>query len=127
MEDEKYVIHYTLPAKIDFIKLDLKFVEDSLKVLKEEERNLKIQSILSLCLGCKVNNCYRLFTCKSWPNSLLYAIGPNSVWFDGYGNAKQKEAGNYTLQNCLEYCKRSRNPWTELKNMDEVKRLYGVT
>lgn len=83
------------------------------------------QTLKALCTdGCKDGGCYRFFTCSSWPNSRLYAVGPTKIWFDKLGRAKIKDSGNYELSNCLDYCNRKRDPWREVKTMNEVKALY---
>ena len=94
--------------------------------IKEEGLRMLTETLKSLCIdNCKDGvGCYRLFTCDSWPNSKLYAVGPKKIWFDRYGQPKVKDSGNYDLSVCESYCNRKRNPWREVKTLEEVKKLY---
>ena len=97
------------------------------QITKQHKKELKMltETLKALCTdGCKDGGCYRFFTCNSWPNSRLYAVGPTKIWFDKLGRAKIKDSGNYELSNCLDYCNRKRDPWREVKTMNEVKALY---
>lgn len=94
--------------------------------IKEEGLRMLTETLKSLCIdNCKDGvGCYRLFTCDSWPNSKLYAVGPKKIWFDRQGKPKVKDSGNYDLVVCEIYCNRKRNPWREVKTLEEVKKLY---
>lgn len=94
--------------------------------IKEEGLRMLTETLKSLCIdNCKDGvGCYRLFTCDSWPNSKLYAVGPKKIWFDRYGQPKVKDSGNYDLSVCESYCNRKRNPWREVKTLEEVRKLY---
>lgn len=97
------------------------------KIIEQHKEATKMltETIKALCIsGCNGGGCYRLFTCSSWPNSRLYAVGPNKIWFDKLGRAKIKNSGNYDLLTCLSYCDRKRDPWKEVKTLDEIKSLY---
>lgn len=97
------------------------------QLIKQHKKELKMltETLRALCIdGCKDGGCYRFFTCGSWPNSRLYAVGPNKIWFDKLGRAKIKNSGNYDLSACLSYCDRKRDPWKEVKTLNEVKALY---
>lgn len=121
----------TIKIKIigDFTYLDYSFVGKwPIKTFKEKEEGLKMltETLKSLCIdNCKDGSgCYRLFTCDSWPNSKLYAVGPKKIWFDRQGKPKVKDSGNYDLVVCESYCNRKRNPWREVKTLEEVRKLY---
>lgn len=89
--------------------------------LKEE---MKVSPLVfSLCMGCSKNNCFRIFTCKTWSNSILYAVGEKYIWFSKNGEIVDgnKKGKIYTLEQSLEYCKRKRDPWIELTTVEEVK------
>lgn len=97
------------------------------QITKQHKKELKMltETLKALCTdGCKDGGCYRFFTCNSWPNSRLYAVGPKKIWFDRYGQPKVKDSGNYDLSVCESYCNRKRNPWREVKTLEEVKKLY---
>lgn len=102
--------------------------ETTFKTVKIKEEGLKMltETLKALCIdNCKDGvGCYRLFTCDSWPNSKLYAVGPKKIWFDRQGKPKVKDSGNYDLSVCENYCNRKRNPWREVKTLEEVKKLY---
>ena len=49
---------------------------------------------------------------------------PKKIWFDRHGQPKIKDSGNYDLSVCESYCNRKRNPWREVKTLEEVKKLY---
>lgn len=85
---------------------------------------MKVSSLIfNLCMGCPKNNCFRVFTCKTWKNSILYAVGEKYIWFSHNGDVVDgnKKGKIYTLEQSLEYCQRKRDPWVELKNPDEIK------
>jgi hypothetical protein len=119
-----YVREYTIvnhPVYQAFLKTTCKTDK-----IKEEGLRMLTETLKSLCIdNCKDGvGCYRLFTCDSWPNSKLYAVGPKKIWFDRYGQPKVKDSGNYDLSVCESYCNRKRNPWREVKTLEEVKKLY---
>ena len=85
---------------------------------------MKVSSLIfNLCMGCPKNNCFRIFTCKTWSNSILYAVGEKYIWFSKNGEIVDgnKKGKIYTLEQSLEYCKRKRDPWIELTTVEEVK------
>ena len=85
---------------------------------------MKVSSLIfNLCMGCPKNNCFRVFTCKTWKNSIIYAVGEKYIWFSHNGDVVDgnKKGKIYTLEQSLEYCQRKRDPWVELKNPDEIK------
>jgi len=89
-----------------------------------EKKSMKVSPLVfSLCMGCSKNNCFRIFTCKTWKNSILYAVGEKYIWFSHNGDVVDgnKKGKIYTLEQSLEYCQRKRDPWVELKNPDEIK------
>ena len=89
-----------------------------------ERKTMKVSPLVfSLCMGCSKNNCFRIFTCKTWSNSILYAVGEKYIWFSKNGDVVDgnKKGKIYTLEQSLEYCKRKRDPWIELTTKEEVK------
>lgn len=87
-------------------------------------KSMKVSSLVfNLCMGCSKNNCFRIFTCKTWSNSILYAVGEKYIWFSKNGDVVDgnKKGKIYTLEQSLEYCKRKRDPWIELTTKEEVK------
>lgn len=114
-------------TKLDTVLIK-KLLEIDRKKFKEREEGLKMltETLKSLCIdNCNEGvGCYRLFTCDSWPNSKLYAVGPKKIWFDRQGKPKVKDSGNYDLVVCEIYCNRKRNPWREVKTLEEVRKLY---
>jgi hypothetical protein len=90
----------------------------------EKKKSMKVSSLIfNLCMGCPKNNCFRVFTCKTWKNSILYAVGEKYIWFSHNGDIVDgnKKGKIYTLEQSLEYCQRKRDPWVELKNPEEIK------
>lgn len=119
-----YVINWEAPF---FIGKDIEIVYT--KASKGLEfygggKSMKVSPLVfNLCMGCSWNNCFRIFTCKTWSNSILYAVGEKYIWFSKNGDVVDgnKKGKIYTLEQSLEYCKRKRDPWIELTTKEEVK------
>jgi len=97
---------------------------ERLELYGDKRKSMKVSPLVfSLCMGCSRNNCFRIFTCKTWSNSILYAVGEKYIWFSKNGEIVDgnKKGKIYTLEQSLEYCKRKRDPWIELTTVEEVK------